>query len=55
MIKKLLLWARDERGATVIEYSLIVAGVALVVVGAVFGLGHEIEGVLSALRSYLDI
>ena len=33
---------RDERGASAVEYGLLVAGIAAVIVGAVFGLGQGI-------------
>ena len=34
---------KSERGATAVEYALIVAGIAVVIVGAVFALGGKIE------------
>ena len=37
---------RDERGASAVEYGLMVAGIAAVIVGAVFVLG---QGVLNDL------
>ena len=34
--------SRDERGASAVEYGLLVAGIAAVIVGAVFGLGQGV-------------
>ena len=39
-------YRRDERGASAVEYGLLVAGIAAVIVGAVFLLG---QGVLQEL------
>ena len=36
---------RDERGATAVEYSLMVALVAVVIIGAVVLLGGNVKGV----------
>ena len=35
----------DERGASAVEYGLLVAGIAAVVVGVVFLLGDTLSGV----------
>ena len=34
--------SRDERGASAVEYGLLVAGIAAVIVGAVFAFGQGI-------------
>lgn len=36
--------ARDDRGATAVEYGLMVALIAVVIIGAVFLLGDNLEG-----------
>ena len=38
---------RDDRGATAVEYGLIVALIAAVIIGAVTALGVNIQGVLN--------
>ena len=38
---------RDDRGATAVEYGLIVALIAAVIIGAVTALGVNIEGVFN--------
>lgn len=36
---------RDERGATAVEYGLMVALIAVVIIGAVFLLGQSLDGI----------
>jgi pilus assembly protein Flp/PilA len=38
---------RDERGASAVEYGLLVAGIAALVVVVVFALGNTISGAFS--------
>ncbi|HEY3452398.1 MAG TPA: Flp family type IVb pilin [Myxococcales bacterium] len=38
-----VLWA-DESGATAVEYGLMVAGIAAVIITIVFALGRKVEG-----------
>jgi len=35
---------RDESGATAIEYALIAAGISIVIVAAVIGIGSSVNG-----------
>ena len=42
-MKKLISFLRDEEGATAVEYGLIVALIAAVIVGTVLVLGVEVE------------
>ena len=51
IIKK---WVKGEDGATAIEYGLIMAGVALAIVAAVFAFGEDINGLFSTLAGHLD-
>ncbi|HVQ18078.1 MAG TPA: Flp family type IVb pilin [Actinomycetes bacterium] len=37
----------DERGASAVEYGLLVAGIAAVIVGIVFILGNTLNGVFT--------
>jgi pilus assembly protein Flp/PilA len=37
----------DERGASAVEYGLLIAGIAALVVVIVFAFGHVIQGVFS--------
>jgi pilus assembly protein Flp/PilA len=43
----------DELGATAIEYSLIAAGIALVIVAAVNGIGTILNGTFASVQTGL--
>jgi pilus assembly protein Flp/PilA len=51
MTKFIARLARDESGATAIEYGLIVALIAVVIIGAVTTLGTNLNGSLSTAGS----
>jgi pilus assembly protein Flp/PilA len=42
---------KDERGVTAIEYAMIAALIAVVIVGVVTGLGTTIQGVFSTIST----
>jgi pilus assembly protein Flp/PilA len=44
---------RDEAGATAIEYAMIAAGVAAVIVGAVNALGVSVKGMYDTVSAAL--
>ena len=44
----------DERGASAVEYGLLVAGIAAVIVGAVFLLGGTLEDAFDTTNSTID-
>jgi pilus assembly protein Flp/PilA len=44
---------RDDTGATAIEYSLIAAGIALVIVAAVNGIGSTLNTTFSSVQTAL--
>jgi pilus assembly protein Flp/PilA len=58
MINKLIAlknaYAKNEDGATAIEYALIAAGISLAVVAAVFAFGDQLEVLFSGLTNALD-
>ena len=39
MLKLIKSFARDEKGATAVEYVLIASGISLVIIAAVFSIG----------------
>jgi len=39
----------DQKGATAVEYVLLAAGIALLIIGAVFAFGEELSGMLAGL------
>jgi pilus assembly protein Flp/PilA len=43
----------DNRGATSIEYAMIAAGIAVVIVGAVGGLGSAVKGSYVSVQTAL--
>jgi pilus assembly protein Flp/PilA len=53
-MKNLLVrFAKDESGATSIEYALIAAGIALAIITAVNSLGTKIAGTFSSISTSL--
>jgi pilus assembly protein Flp/PilA len=43
--------ARDERGATAVEYGLMVALIAVVIIGAVTLLGNNLNAMFNAIAA----
>jgi pilus assembly protein Flp/PilA len=52
-VQLLKRFAKDESGATAIEYCLIAAGIALVIIPAVKGLGSTLNTKFSSINSQL--
>lgn len=46
--------ARDEKGATAIEYGLIAAGIAVAIIAAVFALGDDIKDFFGAVSTAIS-
>ena len=44
---------RDETGATAIEYGLIAAGISIVIIAAVNGLGTNLNGKFTSINNSL--
>ena len=53
MMEKMMRLVKDERGQGMAEYGLILAGVAVVVIGALIVLGKGIEGLLGRVNDEL--
>ena len=49
----LVQYVRDERGVTAIEYGLIAALIALVIIGAVATVGTNLSGTFSTVAGSL--
>lgn len=47
-------WAGNTSGATAIEYSLIAAGVAMVIAGVVYLLGDNVVGMYTSVQAALQ-
>jgi pilus assembly protein Flp/PilA len=44
---------KDESGATAIEYGLIAAGISIVIISAVNGIGSNLNGKFTAINTSL--
>jgi pilus assembly protein Flp/PilA len=49
MVQNYLATLKQEEGQGMAEYGLILAGVAILVIGAVFALGGRVEGLFDSL------
>ena len=47
-------FAREESGATVIEYALIAAGMSVAIITALSGLGSKLNMAVTSLRAALQ-
>ena len=54
MLNKLLLFAKDESGATAIEYGLIAALVSVAAIAALRGLGDSLSNLFGAVSGELS-
>ena len=50
---KVISFIRDEQGATAIEYGLIAAGISVVIIGLVNGIGSKLATAFSNIQSQL--
>ncbi len=54
MFEKFRQFSGDDCGATAIEYSLIASGIALAIVGTVYGIGPKLNTIFSAVSTGLN-
>lgn len=52
-MKSLARFAKDESGATAIEYGLIAAGIAVVIIAAVRGIGTDLTSTFTKVSANL--
>jgi pilus assembly protein Flp/PilA len=50
-MSKILNFLRDENGATAIEYGLIAAGIAVVIIAAVLSVGVNLQGTFNSVAA----
>jgi pilus assembly protein Flp/PilA len=50
-MRTVLKFLRDENGATAIEYGLIAAGIAVVIIAAVQSVGVNLNGTFNSVAS----
>jgi pilus assembly protein Flp/PilA len=53
VMTNLMRFIRDEQGATAIEYGLIAAGISVVIIGIVNGIGSKLASAFSSVESQL--
>jgi pilus assembly protein Flp/PilA len=53
MNRVIMLFAKDESGATAIEYGLIAAGISVAIIAVVNGLGSQLKTTFSTVSSQL--
>ena len=53
MVKKLSAFLKDQTAATAIEYALIAAGISIVIVAAVAGIGTKLNTTFSSVSTQL--
>ena len=54
MMKHLMRFLRDEEGATAVEYGLMVAAIAALIIIIVFALGKQVNNTFSNVASAID-
>jgi len=52
-MKKLMKFAKDESGATAIEYGLIAAGISVAIIGIVFIIGTQLLNLFTGVSTQL--
>ena len=48
-------FGEDERGATAIEYGLIAAGIAIVIIAAIFAIGDELNNLFLGIANDVSL
>ncbi|MGI9415094.1 MAG: Flp family type IVb pilin [Hyphomicrobiales bacterium] len=54
MLQTLKPFVKDENGATAIEYTLIVAAIALAIITSVFAIGTTLDGTFQAVAPSIN-
>lgn len=54
MLKLVLRFAKEESGATAIEYGLIAAGISIAIIAVVFSLGTQLNSTFSSVSTQLQ-
>ena len=47
----ILMFGRNEEAATAIEYGLIIAGISIAIVAAIFAIGDELTNLFNAVQT----
>jgi Flp pilus assembly pilin Flp len=51
---KVTIWMKDEKGASMVEYALLVVLIAIIALVAIALAGREVSGTFSEIASGLD-
>ena len=54
MLERIKFWTRNEEGATAVEYGIMVALIAVVIIGAVFVLGDNLQETFTDVSDCID-
>jgi pilus assembly protein Flp/PilA len=52
-MRKIIAFVNDERAATAIEYGLIAAGIAVVIIPAITGVGSKLKATFTTIQTAL--
>jgi Flp pilus assembly pilin Flp len=52
LVQATLAALRDRRGATAVEYGLLIGGVALAILAAIFAIGDEVVDFFEAAKGF---
>ena len=55
MLKDLKRFIRDEEAPTAVEYGIMVAGIAVVIIAVVFLLGTNVKNVLNHATQHISV
>jgi pilus assembly protein Flp/PilA len=55
MLKSLVRFMKDEEAPTAVEYGIMVAGIAVVIIAVVFLLGTNVEKVLNHTAKHIGV
>lgn len=50
-MKRIFAWLQSRDGATAVEYGLIMGGISLVIMAAVFLMGDDLQTIFSTMAS----
>ncbi len=53
LMSQVMAFVRDEEGASAVEYGLLIAGIAAVVMAAIYGIGTALNTKFGAVQTQL--
>jgi pilus assembly protein Flp/PilA len=53
MLKSLVRFIKDEEGPTAVEYAIMVAGIAVVIIAVVFILGTNVRNTINTVANHV--